>query len=400
MFRGARSLSSSASSIVKKSLFLPQTSFSMRANGPISEPKLQPEICDRLYKWQDSRADSELWVLHDGPPYANGDLHIGHFLNKVLKDIVNRYKLLRGCRIHYVPGWDCHGLPIELKALEKARKNCKSGVLSPQEIRNLAREWAQKHVESQKKEFRRWGILADWENAYKTMDKEYEALQIKVFRNLVERGFVYRALKPVYWSPSSQTALAEAELEYVDDHVSQAAYVGYSLTEKAREKISELVSSSEILHKLSGNIQAVIWTTTPWTIPASMAVAFGRDLEYAILRDKTNGNCLLVAKDCVKNLEHFEFEEIFILSGKHLSGLVARHPFLDREVPFLESEFVLADSGTGLVHTAPGHGREDFIIGQRNDLPTVSVVNENGQFTSAAGKDLEGLKVIFNISQR
>jgi isoleucyl-tRNA synthetase len=378
----------------------------MRANALVTEPLLQKHMCDSLYKWQDKyRRDHIPWVLHDGPPYANGELHVGHALNKVLKDIVNRYKLLRGFRVHYVPGWDTHGLPIELKALEalmkKNKKKSQSEVTGKKElegieIRELCKAYVEKFINLQKIDFQRWGIMADWENYYATYHKEYEYNQIRVFKKLFEKGMIFRALKPVHWSPSSNTALAEAELEYKDDHESLAVFVGYKLDSNSSARLSELAN----LKDFGGSVQAVIWTTTPWSLPASLAIAYGPTMKYALVKTEAfvenarDSNIFLVAKSEISSLvgDH-SYEVLHEFDGSMLSDLTAIHPFIDRRIAFLESEFVVEGSGTGLVHSAPAHGREDFIVSKRNNIAIINPVNVDATYNHLAGEDLAGKSV-------
>jgi isoleucyl-tRNA synthetase len=310
-------------------------------------------------------------------------------------DMINRYKLMRGYRVSYVPGWDCHGLPIELKALESLMKQKKKSTseLTGKEIRKVAKDWAQRHIELQMKDFKRWGIMADWTGHYATYAKEYEAEQIKVFRQLFEKGLIFRALKPVFWSPSSRTALAESELEYVDDHKSTSAYVKYSLTSESKNNLLKHLGMKDEGDKVS----AVIWTTTPWTLPGSLAIAFGSSLDYSIV--KYNGELLIVASYLVGSVLDGEFQSCHNVKGEEIGSLSleALHPFFDRVVPLLPSEFVVADSGTGLVHSAPAHGQEDFIVCQRHGLDVFNCVTVSGTFNDLAGDRLVGKKVILRI---
>lgn len=235
---------------------LPRTSFPL--NPPPVSPEQAAQEASALYAWQGGQAREKLFVLHDGPPFANGRLHMGHAVNKILKDIVLRYKILKGFRVNYVPGWDCHGLPIELKAVEQVEHTNHS--VHPQEIRKRANAFADAAIEQQKEEFQSWGVVGDWNNAYKTKDPEYEAAQLGLFMKLYQKGYIYRSLKPVLWSPSSRTALAEAEIEYVDNHTSRSAFVALPLHLIAQE--------AAVLREL-GDLSLLVWTTTPWTIPAN-----------------------------------------------------------------------------------------------------------------------------------
>jgi isoleucyl-tRNA synthetase len=264
----------------------------MRANAAVREPQFAARCTSELYAWQQQQGeDGERphFVLHDGPPFANGDPHMGHALNKILKDIINRYKLMQGYRVNYVPGWDCHGLPIELKALQRLTSTddntrCKPATQQQQQhvppdaaaVRRAARAEAQSAVDAQRAQFERWGVMADWDNAYLTMSPTYEAAQLHVFRILVERGYVYRALRPVHWSPSSATALAEAELEYNDQHKSRAIFVRFEVEPST-------ASGAQALETWPG-LSLVAWTTTPWSLPGNQALCIHPRIEYSVVR--------------------------------------------------------------------------------------------------------------------
>ena len=249
---------------------LPQTTFSMRANSVKREPQLQQFWADnQVYETLAQTNPGEPFTLHDGPPYANGDLHVGHALNKILKDIINRYNILQGRKVRYVPGWDCHGLPIELKVLQKL-KSKERRELTPLGLRQKARDFALKTVDAQRESFKRFGVWGDWDDPYLTLTPEYEAAQIAVFGKMALKGYIYRGLKPVHWSPSSQTALAEAELEYPEGHVSPSLYAAFQVT--------ELAQNQETLAEYLPNLWVAIWTTTPWTLPGNLAVSVNPDL--------------------------------------------------------------------------------------------------------------------------
>lgn len=296
--RGARAAFSTrrkrTPNVLEHTLNLPKTLFPMRANAAKREPHLIPRTTTELYRWQQSSRSSEgnSFVLHDGPPYANGDLHIGHLLNKTLKDIINRYQLLKGKRIDYIPGWDCHGLPIELKALQGSLRTD----LSPTDIRKRARACASEAIARQSADFERWGVLADWDFSaddydgafYKTMSKEYEAAQLEVFREMILKNIVYRGRKPVYWSPSSRTALAEAELEYAD-RVSESVFISFPL-KCTGTSLLEKVWTDDPKRSSSSSLSALVWTTTPWTIPANMALCVHPEFEYSIVRRRDDGD--------------------------------------------------------------------------------------------------------------
>ena len=380
----------------KDSVNLPKTKFEMRANAVKREPELQQfwadeHIYDRLS--QDNPGD--LFILHDGPPYANGQLHIGHALNKILKDFINRYQMLRGKKVRYVPGWDCHGLPIELKVLQNMKSEERLN-LTPIELRHKAAAFAQQAVEQQRDSFKTYGVWGDWEHPYLTFKPEYEAAQIGVFGEMVLKGYIYRGFKPVHWSPSSKTALAEAELEYPEGHTSRSIYVGFHV-----RKLSKSLQTK--LKRYMPSLWAAIWTTTPWTIPANLAIAVNPELDYAVVEPPANSNIaqqfMLVAVDAVDRLSATLNTELKILAtfkGKELEGCIYKHPLFDRESPIVVGgDYITADSGTGLVHTAPGHGQEDFIVGKRCGLPVLTPVDESGNFTAEAGV-FAGLNVLGN----
>ncbi|AFZ28738.1 Isoleucyl-tRNA synthetase [Gloeocapsa sp. PCC 7428] len=375
----------------KDTVNLPKTSFDMRANATKREPEIQKfwaenQIYDRLSQ----NNPGELFVLHDGPPYANGALHLGHALNKILKDIINRYQLLQGRKVRYVPGWDCHGLPIELKVLQNM-KAAERQNLTPLELRRKAKEFALAAVEEQSKSFQRYGVWGDFDNPYLTLKPEYEAAQIGVFGQMVLKGYIYRGLKPVHWSPSSKTALAEAELEYPEGHTSRSLYAAFPVTH-----LSETASA---LGEFLPHLSVAIWTTTPWTIPANLAVAVNPELTYAVVQvaNHEQPKYLIVAADLVERLSQILASDLAIkakVSGKDLEHTTYRHPLYDRESPVvIGGDYVTTESGTGLVHTAPGHGQDDYIVGQRYGLPILAPVDADGNFTAEAGQ-FAGLNVL------
>ncbi|KZR63710.1 Isoleucine--tRNA ligase [Prochlorococcus marinus str. MIT 1327] len=384
----------------KDTLNLLQTSFGMRANASQREPELQEF-------WKQQGIDLELglnnqgqnFTLHDGPPYANGALHMGHALNKVLKDIINKHQILRGRQVRFVPGWDCHGLPIELKVLQNLNQEQREA-LTPLKLRKKAAAFARKQVDSQMAGFRRWGIWADWEHPYLTLQKEYEAAQIQVFGTMFQKGYIYRGLKPVHWSPSSRTALAEAELEYPDGHTSPSVYVAFpaaKLPENLRTSLGnqglELPNNGL---ELGQALQIAIWTTTPWTLPANLAVSVNEKLDYSFAVDN-QGRLLLVAAELLPSLRDtlaLELTARATVKGALLAGLIYKHPLLDRDSPIvIGGEYITTESGTGLVHTAPGHGVDDFNTGQKHDLGMLCPVDESGTMTSEAGP-FAGLNVL------
>ena len=384
----------------KDTLNLLKTGFGMRANAIQREPELQgfwaEQGIDLSLGLENSGA---VFTLHDGPPYANGALHMGHALNKVLKDVINKYQVLRGRRVRFVPGWDCHGLPIELKVLQSMDQEQRQA-LTPIKLRKKAAAYARKQVEGQMKGFQRWGIWADWDHPYLTLQKEYEAAQIRVFGEMVLKGHIYRGLKPVHWSPSSRTALAEAELEYPDGHTSPSVFVAFpavQLPTALREAINaEGISLPDGDASLGNALQVAIWTTTPWTLPANLAVSVNERLDYALADDGT-GRLLLVASDLIEPLTAtlgLPLSRKLTVKGALLAGLMYRHPLLDRTSPVvIGGEYITTESGTGLVHTAPGHGVDDFHTGQKNGLPVLCPVDEGGTLTAEAGP-FAGLNVL------
>ncbi|UUO16938.1 isoleucine--tRNA ligase [Dolichospermum heterosporum] len=417
----------------KDTVNLPKTNFDMRANAIKREPEIQKFWEENnIYSQLAQNNPGELFILHDGPPYANGQLHIGHALNKILKDIINRYHLLQGRKIRYVPGWDCHGLPIELKVLQNM-KQAERQNLTPLQLRQKAKEFALKTVDEQRESFKRYGIWGDWENPYLTLKPEYEAAQIGVFGEMFLKGYIYRGLKPVHWSPSSKTALAEAELEYPEGHVSRSIYAAFPVV-----RVSEGLEAN--LDGFLPDLGVAVWTTTPWTIPGNLAVAVNAALEYAVVEVKPHpltpspqarrgdekeevastpqaGNeeftspsllaergtegvrfrYLIVAAELVDRLAAVLDCELTVkakFAGKDLEHTIYRHPLFDRESPVVVGgDYITTESGTGLVHTAPGHGQEDYIVGQRYGLPILAPVDDSGNFTDEAGK-FSGLNVL------
>ena len=385
----------------KETVNLPQTEFNMRANAVQREPELQQFWAEnQIYEQLSQNNIKDSFILHDGPPYANGSLHMGHALNKVLKDIINKYKLLRGHKTEYIPGWDCHGLPIELKVLQKI-KSKERKELTPLKLRQKAKEFALEAQREQCESFKRYGVWGDWEHPYLTLKPEYEAAQIDVFGQMVLKGHIYRGLKPVHWSPSSRTALAEAELEYPEGHTSPSIYVAFP--------VSQLGEGAAQLEEYLPNLNVTIWTTTPWTIPGNLAVAVNGDLSYAVVEmtpplpttdsmvAKEGVSYLIVAQDLAEKLSETLGVELKVkttLKGKALENTTYRHPLYDRESKVvIGGDYITTESGTGLVHTAPGHGQEDYITGQKYGLPLLSPVDDGGRFTEDAGKFV-GLQVI------
>ncbi|MBP7891609.1 MAG: isoleucine--tRNA ligase [Arenimonas sp.] len=360
----------------KHTISLPETAFPMRGDLPKREPAI-------LAQWQQQdlyaairarNTGKPVFVLHDGPPYANGNIHIGHAVNKVLKDVVVKSKLMAGFDAPYVPGWDCHGLPIEL-AVEK--KHGKVGVkLDAREFRQKCREYAAEQIAGQSKDFQRLGVLGDWKNPYRTMDFAFEAEMLRSLARITERGHLARGVKPVHWCFDCGSALAEAEIEYADK-TSLAVDVAYvTLNPKAVANIFGIESTE--------SIAVPIWTTTPWTLPASMAVTLGPEVDYVLVRGP-NGLLVLAEVLAASALERYGMTTVDILGraqGAALEHQVLQHPFYARQLPIILGEHVTTDAGTGAVHTAPGHGQEDFAVGQKYGIETVNPVDGKGVYLS------------------
>ncbi|WP_445635878.1 isoleucine--tRNA ligase [Nostoc sp. DSM 114161] len=384
----------------KDTVNLPKTNFEMRANAVKREPEIQKFWEDnKIYDRLSQNNPGELFILHDGPPYANGSLHTGHALNKILKDIINRYQLLQGRKVRYVPGWDCHGLPIELKVLQNMKSAERQNLTSLQ-LRQKAKEYALATVNDQRQSFKSYGVWGDWEHPYLTLKPEYEAAQIGVFGQMFLKGYIYRGLKPVHWSPSSKTALAEAELEYPEGHVSRSIYAAFPVT-----SLGEGVKS--LLGEYLPDLGVAVWTTTPWTIPGNLAVAVNGELDYAVVsrpdaEAQRGFKYLIVAAELVERLAATLGVELTVkatLKGSDLEHSSYRHPLFDRESPVVVGgDYITTESGTGLVHTAPGHGQEDYIVGQRYGLPILAPVDDNGNFTQEAG-EFAGLNVLGDGNQ-
>ncbi|ERJ13614.1 isoleucine--tRNA ligase [Haloplasma contractile] len=362
----------------KDTLLMPKTDFKMRGNLGNREPELQKhwEEMDLYHKIIEKNNDKPTYILHDGPPYANGNIHMGHALNKVLKDFVVRFKNMSGFKSPYIPGWDTHGLPIETALTKK--KKVKRKELSPSEFREKCAEYALEQVENQKEQFKRLGVMGEWEQPYITLQKNYEARQLKLFAKMVEKGLIYKGLRPVYWSWSSETALAEAEIEY-HDKKSPAIYVAFNVMDGKGV--------------LDGDEQFIIWTTTPWTIPANLAICLHPELEYSVVL--VDGNKYIVASDLVESLtEEFEWSNpktIKTYQGAELEHVKTKHPLYDRVSLITLGEHVTADA-TGCVHTAPGHGEDDFNIGKQYGLEPLCPVDDRGIMTKEA-PGFEGLHI-------
>ncbi|MEH7084541.1 isoleucine--tRNA ligase [Neobacillus drentensis] len=360
----------------KNTLLMPQTEFPMRGNLPQREPEIQAkwEELNIYKKVQERTKGRPMFVLHDGPPYANGDIHMGHALNKILKDMIVRYKSMSGFHAPYVPGWDTHGLPIE-QAL--TNKGVKRKEMTVAEFRQLCTKYALEQIDNQREQFKRLGVRGDWENPYITLKPAYEAQQIKVFGEMAKKGYIYKGLKPVYWSPSSESALAEAEIEY-QDKKSASIYVGFKVKD-----------GKDVLDT---DTQIIIWTTTPWTIPANLGISVHPDLTYVVVA--ANENKYLVAEALLESVsKEIGWEEVTVVKkvkGNDLENILAVHPLYGRDSLVMLGEHVTTDAGTGCVHTAPGHGEDDFYVGQKYGLDVLCPVDDKGVMTSEA-PGFEGL---------
>lgn len=360
----------------KDTLLMPKTEFPMRGNLPVKELETREkwERLDLYNSFLKLRKNAKPFVLHDGPPYANGNIHIGHALNKILKDFINRYKMLSGYKVVYIPGWDVHGLPIETAITNKGvnRKE-----LSKSKFREMCKDFANEQISIQREQFKALNVIGDWENPYITMSNDFEARQIEVFAKMAKRGLIFKGLKPVYWSPSSESALAEAEIEY-KDRQDPSIFVSFPVVE----------GNNHVFE----NDRLIIWTTTPWTLPGNLGIAVGPEFEYArVLVDNQN---YIVANDLLTNLaqlfEWEKYEVVDVIKGNFLEGLKYKHIFIDSILPVVIGDHVTLDDGTGLVHTAPGYGVEDFLIGQQYDLGLINGVDDQGYLTKESG-EFEGL---------
>ncbi len=382
---------------LKETLNLPQTEFSMRANAANREPEIQAQWeANTVYEHacnQRKSSGAEPFVLHDGPPYLSGpNIHIGHALNKILKDIVTRFQYQRGHYAPYVPGYDGHGLPIENAVVKKIKGG--RAAISPVELREKCRQFGLDNLKGQETHFKRLGVWGNWEQPYITTDKAAVAEQLRLFGQMMDKGYIYKGLKPVYWSPVSETALADAEVEYAD-HTSHSIYVGFKF--KSGISVDSDFKSEDIEEKLSKfdalltNTQFIIWTTTPWTLPSNLALSVHPRFEYVVAKTENHGK-ILVAKelltDVIEKTEAGTYEELGTVTGKDLELVETQHPFLNQTSTVLCGEHVTLDAGTGVVHTAPGHGMDDYVICQNydrdqlksNPLGIVSYLNDKGVF--------------------
>jgi isoleucyl-tRNA synthetase len=357
----------------KETLNLPKTEFPMKANLSLREPEIlarwdQQKLYEEI---QETRRNDPLFVLHDGPPFANGDVHMGTALNKILKDLIVKSRAMAGFRAPYIPGWDCHGLPIEFKVVKESKG------LSPLEVRKRSEAYARKYIDIQRRQFRRLGVFGDWDHPYLTLDPSYESVILRVFAELVEKDLVYQSKKPVFWSTGAQTALAEAEVEY-KERTDPSIYVAFPIR----------------TGPFAGKYSIAIWTTTPWTLPANLAITVHPAYKYLVQEfrhpEAAVPRALLLAADLVG---HFEKETGWkqvgephaVFAGSDMERWLCRHPFLDRDSIVLLGEHVTLDAGTGCVHTAPGHGEEDYQTGLKYGLPLLSPVDDNGRYTEEVG---------------
>jgi isoleucyl-tRNA synthetase len=362
---------------LKKTVNLPRTDFPMKANLPQAEPRMLArwEEMNLTQKIREARAGRPMYVLHDGPPYANGNIHLGTAFNKILKDFIVKSRSMAGFDAPYVPGWDCHGLPIEIKV--DAELGSRKAGMSASQIRAECRKYAQKYVELHRREFKRLGVFGVWDKPYLTMSADYEAVIAQAFVDFLDGGYAYRGLKPVHWCMRCRTALAEAEVEY-ENHTSSSVWVRFALVSDA----------AKIDASLAGRrVWGLVWTTTPWTLPANMAIAFHPKHEYVAVAERDD--VYIVARDLLKaTAEKCGWPDPKVVAGfpgAALEGAVFRHPFLDRDSIGILADYVTLDQGTGAVHTAPGHGQEDYVSGQRNGLATFCPVDADGRFYHADG---------------
>lgn len=375
----------------KDTLNLPQTTLAMRANATVRELEIQKfwQEHDIYNKIINQRDKTNKFILHDGPPYLSSEkIHVGTALNKILKDILLKYKAQAGYYTPYVPGYDGHGLPIENAVV----KNIKGGrnALTPVELRQKCREFAHKNLKGQESEFKRLGVLGDWDHPYLTINPDFEAEQVRVFGEMYKKGYVEKGLKPVYWCASCETALAEAEVEYAD-HTSTSIYVRFKFDEESSNKINNIIEGTK-----GKDIYAVIWTTTPWTIPSNMAISVHPKFEYTFFEYK--GDIYVAAQELLASfLKDVEWDEADIkvlgsCKGQDLELLNTKHPLVDRKSPIILGEHVTLDAGTGSVHTAPGHGLEDYEVGCKYGIEVFSPLDSKGVWTDAVkDKDLEGV---------
>ena len=361
------------------SLNLPKTEFSMKANLPQREPETLKywESIDLYNKMVAVREGNEKFSFHDGPPFSNGNIHMGHALNKILKDFINKYKSMSGYRISYVPGWDNHGMPIESAIIKKNKIDRKK--MSISEFRSACKDFAQGFVDKQADQFKRLGLVADWENPYLTMSPDFEAAEVKIFGEMFKRGYIYKGLKPVYWCPKDETALAEAEIEYQTDKCT-SIYVKFKVADD-KGKLAPVCDLDKTYF--------VIWTTTTWTLPGNLAIALNPVEEYDLVKVESGETYILAKALTEKTLKSAGIEGYEVLAtfeGKEFEFMTAQHPFLDRKSVVVNADYVTMDSGTGCVHTAPGFGADDYQTCRRYNIDIIVPVDDRGYQTEDAGK--------------
>lgn len=401
----------SNSNSYSSTLLLPKANFPLRRSNSSSDSNQEIEIENLLrlrttrdlWDWQIQQTDRPLWTLHDGPPYANGSIHIGHALNKILKDIINRNKLLHGFRINYLPGFDCHGLPLEIKAIENLGLRASDrhpSSFDPVQVRDAARAAAMEGIESQTEEFNQLSILTDWKKSWRTLDHDYEIKQLELFAQMVKNQLIIRHRKPVYFSPSSGTALAEAEIEYRDDHLSRSVYVAFDVVDPSS-------ALETLIRQLALQLppKVIVWTTTPWTLVANQAVAVNKSAQYSLIKlsaeDSSLDQVVIFATQRLSALKALltdptlKIDTLAEISGQELVSTTYTHDFTSSNLPILSAEHVTVESGSGLVHTAPSHGLEDFytysnfIKAERpSESPSfIDLIDERGRFDCGTGQE-------------
>ncbi|MDD4496483.1 MAG: class I tRNA ligase family protein, partial [Eubacteriales bacterium] len=362
-----------------KTMNLPKTDFPMRASLPEREPEIlkEWESIDIYNKQLEKNKGKKSFILHDGPPYANGAIHLGTALNKILKDIIVKYYSMAGYYTPYVPGWDTHGLPTEQRAIKELGLNRHE--VGPVVFRKACRDFALKYLDVQRKAFKRLGVRSDWDHPYITLLPEFEAKQIQIFGEMARKGYVYRGLRPVYWCADCETALAEAEIEYQEDKTT-SIYVKFPVVKDNGALINKIGTIDDVYF--------VIWTTTTWTLPGNMAVCLNSDFEYSVIN--TSGGKYIIAtelaEEVMKKAGISEYNIIGKFRGNELEGVVCRHPFLERDSYVILGDHVTLEAGTGCVHTAPGHGADDFEVCVRYNIEVIAPIDDKGHLTEQAGQ--------------
>ena len=360
----------------RDTLNLPNTEFSMKAGLPRKEPEILDlwSSSDLYGKIRKKYEDKELFLLHDGPPYANGDIHLGHSVNKILKDITVKHKTLQGFDAPYVPGWDCHGLPIELNVEKKHGKNSEL-VKNKESFQKACKEYAESQINKQLDDFKRLGVLGDWENSYKSLDPKFEADIVRSLGVIYNEGHLEKGEKPVHWCQESGSSLAEAEVEYIDK-ISKAIDVAFEVDNSSLKKVKNLFNVED-----QDEISFVIWTTTPWTIPSNVAVCINPEYKYSLI--KMNNKFYVIAFEMIDQCSkrwNQKFDVISTIQGKKLCDIDLIHPFLDRKSVLLHADHVTTETGTGCVHTAPAHGMDDYLICKKNNIETIHSLNNKAFF--------------------